>query len=184
MNQFSKKIVAGSLVGIAALIACVFAFFSKPTKKENIAALVTEIRAKPSTLKPSSATKSPLVNTTPIAGTQDSATMEKARETAIDRMKKASITYDPAQLPVIQPYLLDPDPEIRLAAIDAMIVLGDASAGPMLREAAKSAATAKNAVALEEAANYVELPPADFGKISKKIKGSTHRPEHHPKKSE
>jgi hypothetical protein len=37
----------------------------------------------------------------------------------------------------------------------------------MLREAAKLAPTAKEAVAIEEAADYVELPSADLGELLK-----------------
>lgn len=82
------------------------------------------------------------------------------REDILAEITAASITYDAAQLSVIRPYLLDPDPEVRTAAIHGMIVLGDAAAGPMLRDAAAIAATPHDAVELLDAAAYVELPPA------------------------
>ena len=72
----------------------------------------------------------------------------------------ASVTYDPKELATIQPFLLHQDPAIRKAAIDGMIVLGDASAGVMLRDAAKGATSPQEAVAMLEAADYVELPSA------------------------
>lgn len=80
------------------------------------------------------------------------------KEEILESVHQASITYDPKELPVIQKYLLDADPEIREAARNAMIVLGDASAGPMLRDASKLAPTPHEAVAMLEAADYVELP--------------------------
>lgn len=72
----------------------------------------------------------------------------------------AAVTYDAAQLPVIRPYLTHSDPAIRAAAANAMVVLGDASAAPMLRDAARSFGSSDEAKSLEKKAAYLELPPA------------------------
>ncbi len=48
-----------------------------------------------------------------------------------------------------------------------MIILGDASAGPMLREAAKRVDSDLEAKDLEKKADYVELPPIDIKKAAK-----------------
>ena len=90
----------------------------------------------------------------------------KVREAALEIIHDASVTYDPAELPVIQPYLLSPDPELRAAAVDAMVVLGDASASPLLREAAAKVSSTQEALKMIEAAAYVELPPLDIKKFS------------------
>jgi hypothetical protein len=95
---------------------------------------------------------------------------EQARAVAIEKMQEASTSYDAAQLPVIQPYLVSPDPKLRAAAVDAMVVLGDASAGAMIREAAKSMTSLDEVKKMEKAADYVELPPVDFKKVSEKMK--------------
>jgi len=87
----------------------------------------------------------------------------------LEDLYKASITYDASELPKIDPYLLHSNPEIRKAALNAMINLGDASAGPLLRIAAAKAPTPHEAVALLDAAEYVELPPAKL-KFKKKAK--------------
>jgi HEAT repeat protein len=80
----------------------------------------------------------------------------------LEKIHDASVTYDPAQLPVIAEFLLHENPEVRKAAIDGMIVLGDSAAAPLLRQAALSAPTPQEAVALEEAAAYMELPSASL----------------------
>lgn len=100
----------------------------------------------------------------------DSTSNAESKQTILEKIHEASITYDPSQLPAIRGYLLHPEAEIREAAVNGMIVLGDASAGPMLREAAKLAPTAKEAVVMEEAADYVELPSANLGELLKKKK--------------
>lgn len=81
-------------------------------------------------------------------------------ERILETMREAAITYDPAGLSKIEPYLLHSDVEVRKAAINAMITLGHASAGPLMRKAAASAYTPYEAVNLLEAADYVELPSA------------------------
>lgn len=74
------------------------------------------------------------------------------------QIEDASVTYDAKALPLIEPYLLNPDPVVREAAMRGMINLGDAAAGPLLRGASHHAPTPQEAVALLEAADYVELP--------------------------
>lgn len=90
-----------------------------------------------------------------------------ARETILGKIQDAAVSYDAAELPKIEPYLLHPDQEIRQAAMNGMITLGDKAAGPLLRKAAASAPTPQEAVALMEAADYVELPPAKLRRRSK-----------------
>ena len=98
------------------------------------------------------------------------AELEKRRAEAIEKMHEAATSYDAAELPVIQPYLESSDPKMRAAAVDAMIVLGDASAGPMLREAAKKLESEDEAKKMEKAAAYIELPPVNVKDISENMK--------------
>lgn len=81
-------------------------------------------------------------------------------EQIIKTLGYTAITYDPIVLPKIEPYLLHPEPKIREAAVDAMLTIGDASAAPLLRKAAKNAPSPQEAVELIEAADFLELPPA------------------------
>ncbi|HRJ07586.1 MAG TPA: HEAT repeat domain-containing protein [Prosthecobacter sp.] len=84
--------------------------------------------------------------------------MDAANEVILQEIEQASITYDAKDLPRIRPFLSHPDPEIREAAINGMIVLGDAAAAPMLREASQIAPTPQEAVRMQEVAAYLELP--------------------------
>lgn len=84
------------------------------------------------------------------------------KKATLEAINDAATTYEAAQLPFINKYLYDKDPEIRKAAMDAMLVLGDAGAGKYLRDAAQSAETEKERDALVKAADYSELPPVDM----------------------
>lgn len=125
------------------------------------------------------AAKMPVVRADPQGGHQEmkaairdaeaiSVTPAAAMDAAMEKIHDAATTYDPAQLAVIRPYLVSADPELRAAAVDAMIVLGDASAGAMLREAAARMSTDEEAKAMMEAADYVELPPANLKELVKR----------------
>jgi hypothetical protein len=98
----------------------------------------------------------------PEAEAKPAALSDEERMTILNTIEQASVTYDAKALPDIEPYLLHPDPEVRQAAMNGMIVLGDAAAGPLLRKAAEKAPTPKEAVALTEAADYIELPAGTF----------------------
>lgn len=82
------------------------------------------------------------------------------RQVIRDAIHTASISYDPAELPSIQPYLSHPDPEVREAALNGILVLGHAAGAPLLREAARHAASPQEAALLLEKADYLELPSA------------------------
>lgn len=83
---------------------------------------------------------------------------ERSVEAILQAIGEASVTYDAAALPKIEPYLVHSDPAVREAARDGMIVLGEAAAAPMLRQAAGRSVDPREAVALLEAADYLELP--------------------------
>ena len=87
-------------------------------------------------------------------------TLPADKQEVLMAMNEAAITYDPASLPVIAPHLKSTDPEIRAAAADAIIVLGDAAGSSLLRQAAKTARTREEADDLQQKADYLELPPA------------------------
>lgn len=115
--------------------------------------------------------------------TQDGVTSQN-KDAIIARIQTASTTYNAAYLPVIKPYLVDADPEIRKEALNGMLVLGDSAAGPMFREAAKQMTSDIEAKALLDAAAYIELPPVDINELLKRSrdakKSSTPQPTHAP----
>ncbi|MEO8616643.1 MAG: HEAT repeat domain-containing protein [Luteolibacter sp.] len=161
------------------LLACVLLIAAIWVGWHSFSSNASSISQKPETHLETHRPTAPAVKPAPLsvpkaalspASPEAAAAIAQAREAAIDQMHDAATTYDKAQLPVIQPYLVDPDPELRAAAADCMIILGDASAGPMLREAAKKMDSAEEAKDLEKKADYVELPPIDIKKASKLFK--------------
>jgi hypothetical protein len=95
---------------------------------------------------------------------------KEERNAIIETIQDASTSYDPKELPVIQPYLESPDPLLREAAVNAMIVLGDAAAAPMLRAAAQKMSSPEESKKMNDAADYIELPPANLKQISELFK--------------
>ncbi len=79
--------------------------------------------------------------------------------TAID---EASVMYSPDALPIIEPMLYSNDREIRQAAADALIVLGETAGAEILRKAASQTKDPVEAVGLIEKADYLELPSASL----------------------
>ncbi|OYU46344.1 MAG: hypothetical protein CFE44_02600 [Burkholderiales bacterium PBB4] len=173
VNLDKKSLLAVSLVLVAATIVTVKIATKAPngSSAELPGGLGPQNRQR-------SANERPLIpasglhsngNAAPNEGLTD-ADAEKLRTEAIEKMQEASTSYDPAELPVIRPYLVHPDPKLRAAAVDAILVLGDASAGPMLREAARTLSSAEEAKKMEQAADYIELPPANLKEITEMMK--------------
>ncbi len=84
------------------------------------------------------------------------------QQKAYDAIEAAAITYDAKSLPLIEPFLTDPDRLVRDAAVQGMIANGDASAASYLRAAAAKTKDPREAAAMLDAADYVELPPASL----------------------
>jgi hypothetical protein len=99
-----------------------------------------------------------------------------AKDAILDKIHEASVTYNAANLPIIKPYLLSPDPEIRQEAVSGMVILGEAAASPMLREAAKHMNTAEDVKIMLEAAEYLELPRANLKELLNKKKNKATPP--------
>jgi hypothetical protein len=147
------------VIGLCLLIVAAVLFFGKnqksslvpayPTKQASLSQKPTPASAKENS--PPSAAINPEIIESPSPA-------QLSHEATLEEINEAAVTYDAKALPRIQPYLIHPDPEIREAAKNGMIVLGDAAAGTLLREASRKVATPQEAVALLEAADYVELP--------------------------
>lgn len=78
--------------------------------------------------------------------------------TARDEIEAAVITYQPAAVKVIRTWLLDADPEIRRAARDGLVQLGESDAIPFLRHAASRLEDPAEVASLHEAADLLSLP--------------------------
>ncbi|GEP44756.1 hypothetical protein BGE01nite_40470 [Brevifollis gellanilyticus] len=81
-----------------------------------------------------------------------------AKQKVLEEIHLISISYDPVELPRIQPYLTHPDPEVREAALNGFVVLGHAHGAPLLRDAARKLTNPNEAAKLLEKADWLELP--------------------------
>lgn len=106
----------------------------------------------------------------PSSEKNDNAKFLGNQDATLTFLHDTAVTYDEAELPKIQPYLLSPDAEVQKAAIDAMLVLGDAGAAPMLREASRQITDTDAAMEMLKAADYLELPPVDVKKMATLLK--------------
>ena len=79
------------------------------------------------------------------------------REQTLDAIQDLVVTYEAASVPALARFLSSQDPEIRNAARDGLIQLGERAAIPFLQEAARRAAP-EEAQALREAAEFLALP--------------------------
>jgi HEAT repeat protein len=90
----------------------------------------------------------------PVAGAPALLNGEAAHEAITD----LAVTYEAAAVPALARYLAHSDPEIRSAARDGLVQLGERAAIPFLEAAAKTAADAEEARSLREAAEFLALP--------------------------
>lgn len=112
------------------------------------------------------------------ARTPAPALSETERNKLLDELNAAATTYDAAQLTTIEPFLKHGDAEVRAAAIDAVLTLGDASGAAILRAAAKQAEP-KDAEAMLKAAAYLDLPPVRMRDLVEQRRRHP-RTQHHP----
>ena len=85
---------------------------------------------------------------------------EERRLAILGSLQEAATTYSPEGIPLIEPSLYSSDREVREAAADALVVLGETGGAKALRKAAAKSRDPREAVALIERAEYLELPPA------------------------
>ncbi|QJE95410.1 HEAT repeat domain-containing protein [Luteolibacter luteus] len=83
---------------------------------------------------------------------------EAHRDEAQAAIDAAVITYSPEGVKQIRPWLLDADPEVRMAARDGMVQLGEPDAIPLLRDAAGKLKEHSEIAAFHEAADLLALP--------------------------
>ena len=172
--QSRKPAIAAGAILLAAAIAAGLWLASRDPQTERPAATVETKKnhERPRPTATASAAE-PVRDTAPAALTPgEKEALLQQHQAVLTILEDAATTYDAAQLPVIEKYLYHKDADIRKAAMDSMVVLGDASAGALLRDAAKSAASPEEEKALLAAADYVELPPLDGKALAEQIKNA------------
>jgi hypothetical protein len=85
---------------------------------------------------------------------------KEQKDAKLAQLHECAITYEATSLPLIEPALYSEDPEIRTAALNAIIILGAREGGAILRKAANTARNSREAAELLAKAEYVELPSA------------------------
>lgn len=100
--------------------------------------------------------------------TTASITKEQKKEAALEAMHAAVVTYDPKSLPLISPYLNDEDEAVRAEALNGMLRMGEAAAAPLLRAAADKARSPREALAMLDAADFLELPSVPVSRLLRK----------------
>jgi len=73
-------------------------------------------------------------------------------------IESAALRYEPSAVKDIRPWLLDTDPEIRQAARDGLVMLGETDAIPFLRDAASHLEDPAEIASFHEAADLLSLP--------------------------
>lgn len=73
-------------------------------------------------------------------------------------IESAALRYEPSAVKDIRPWLLDTDPEIRQAARDGLVMLGESDAIPFLRNAASRLTDPAEVASFHEAADLLSLP--------------------------
>jgi hypothetical protein len=103
---------------------------------------------------------------------------EEQKFVLLDALHEAASTYSPEGIPLIKPSLYSSDPQIREAAADAMVVLGETEGAQVLREAAALASDPREALALIEKAEYLELPSGQL--LFREKNSNLTKPSAHP----
>lgn len=151
------------LLGLVAWVVFIVLVPPKPFAEGDPKADPTPVAPAPADLK------SRVRQSTPSKTAAESATLATGdaksrsadpqhREEARTTIDSAVVTYSPAGVKAIRPYLLDADPEVRAAARDGMVQLGEGDAVPLLRDAASKLENAEEVASLQEAADLLALP--------------------------
>lgn len=161
----SLKIIIPFIAASAAVIAIFFVMGGeekKATPKATARSTEnTSTTAQPSlssSSAPTAASKTESADPAPVSA----ASLPTAKPQILEHIQDAAISYSAEDLPKIQPFLTHSDPEVRAAAVEGVITLGDAAGGPLLRKAAEVAPSQAEADAMRKAADYVELPSASL----------------------
>ena len=107
--------------------------------------------------------------------TPDLGAPEETKSATLERINEAMTTYSAEGLPTLKAYLSNSDPEIRAAALEAIIQLAVPEGAQVLREAAKSAKTAREQIEMLEGAEFLELPRLPVGELKKLIQSGAIR---------
>lgn len=167
MRSSTPRRIALACVGLA--LGAGLAVLLRP-RPEPVAPSVAEAPAAPAGHAAPTPAPAPAGETAPAASAASSGTEPPAvaaapaapplldGEAAQEAITDLAVTYDAASVPALARYLAHSDAEVRSAAREGLVQLGERAAIPFLEAAAKSASDAEEARALREAAEFLALP--------------------------
>ncbi len=91
---------------------------------------------------------------------------DSSKEAIFESIHEASTLYDTSALPLIEPYLSHADLEVRAAAVEGLVALGESGGSSLLRSAASKLADPREAVTYLDAADYLDLPPTTMTELT------------------
>lgn len=153
------------ILGLVALVSALFAIeLAKPNLSRGTMPSSKEKVLPPAELNPAQSLPPslPISSAGPVHPPVDPTS--SGIDAILTEIETASTSYDAAAVTKIAPFLLHKDPSIRLAAISGMINLGESKGAPILRTAAKDLSDPREASSFLEAADFLELPPANLRK--------------------
>lgn len=153
-----------SLIAFASAILFAFGLAGSSSSRKNVSPPKQDkVSATNAAASPFSSL--PIPNAEQIPATSDSHNTlsentidDSRREQILNHLQEVAITYDASNLPKIQPYLTSQDKEVREAAVNAVVTLGEGVGAELLRQAASQLKDPREKVAFLDAAEYVELP--------------------------
>ncbi|HVJ45032.1 MAG TPA: hypothetical protein VM511_01520 [Luteolibacter sp.] len=160
MNPLHRRIL--TISGGVLLLVAVALVLRSPDKPEPTPEKKT-IQAKETASRPQKRPESggPMTDPGKVAGEITSASPNKSGQAALDEVFNLSVQYSEESVPLIAPYLTDPDLKVRAAALEGMLNNGKTSGAAHLRAAAKKLEDPVEAAAYIKAAEHLELPSAN-----------------------
>jgi hypothetical protein len=102
-----------------------------------------------------------------VQGVYNPPPLEGPHAAELTRIDDLAVTYDAREVPALAAFLDHDSADVRAAAIDGLVRLGAKEAAEPLRAAAAKTKDPREAVALLDAAAYLELPPMPASMRSK-----------------
>lgn len=174
-----RQIITPGLLLAAMLIIVGYLFFAPAPPLEDAASNATV----PATSRPANskiietaplhalkAEKTSLAGSAPLQNTIDT---PETKDDIFIRINEAMTTYSEEGLPVLKPYLTHSDPEIRDAAVEAIVQLAVPTGAEVLRDAARKAATSEEQIRMLQGAEFLELPRLPLDQLKKMMDDGT-----------
>ncbi|BCU79124.1 hypothetical protein llg_38390 [Luteolibacter sp. LG18] len=82
-------------------------------------------------------------------------------------IEKAVVTYSPDALPTFERFLASNEPDVREAARDGLVRLGQKGGAALLRRATARMTDPEEIKRMQETADWLDLPPATEGPMKR-----------------